>query len=104
MGKILTFFLLQAQGRTDSELELKLKRVRKRTGGRRADLMEKILMFCKLELKRVRKQTGGRQMDGFLKGEEDRPCQRPWRCVASLVCQIWGGAMRKTGQAGQEKM
>jgi hypothetical protein len=48
MGKILTYFLLQARGRTDSELELKLKRVRKR--------------------------TGGRQADKFLKGEEDRPC------------------------------
>ena len=78
MRKILTFFLLQAQGRTDSELELKLKK--------------------------VREQTGGRWTDGFLKGEEDRPCRRPWRCVASLVWQIWGGATRKTGQAGRVKM
>ncbi len=46
MEKILTFFLLQAQGRTDSELELK----------------------------RVRKQTDSRRTNGFLKGEEDRPC------------------------------
>ncbi len=35
MEKILAFFLLQAQGRTDSELEL--KRVRKRTDGWRTD-------------------------------------------------------------------
>jgi hypothetical protein len=71
MGKILTFFHLQAQGRTDS----------------------------KLKLEKVRVWTDGRQTDGFLKGEKDRPCRRPWRCAASLVWQIWGGAARETGQS-----
>jgi hypothetical protein len=46
MGKILTFFLLQAQGRTDS----------------------------KLKLEKVHVRTDGRQTDGFLKGEKDRLC------------------------------
>jgi hypothetical protein len=72
--------------------ELQLKKVHVRTDGCRTDegLVLKWL---------------GLDCEGWRGGEEkDRPCQRLWRCAASLVWQIWGRAVRKTGQSRQGKM